>query len=235
MTTPDKKTAWHHCNVCGGRKRHSVLYEGKYRWREDVGEEFGIDGEDKYTLFRCCGCENVSFQHSRWSSDSVNSEGEPYATTLNYPPPSFRKRPRWLTELMFATDFDDTIEDLIREIYIALQNAAPRLAVMGIRALLELVMIDKVGDQGTFPKNLKAFKEKGFVSSKQREILAQVLEAGHATMHRAFKPSKHIVGILMDITESVIEATYLNEFRAKGLLGKVPPRSIKGESEKKRG
>jgi len=235
MTASEKKSAWHHCNVCGGRKRHWVLYDEKDRWDEDIDEGFHIEGEDKYTLFRCCGCENVSFQHSSWRSDGLNSDGEPYTTILNYPPPSFRKQPRWLTDLMFATDFDDTIEDLIREIYIALQNAAPRLAVMGIRALLELAMIDKVGDQGSFSKNIKTFEEKGFVSLKQREILEQVLEAGHATMHRAFKPSKHIVGILMDITESVIEATYLNEFRAKGIVDKVPPRPKKDKREKKAG
>lgn len=233
MTTPEKRKAWHHCNVCGGRKRHFVLYEENFVWTEEIDGQFSISGSDKYTVFRCCGCDNVSFQHSSQNSESLESEGQPEIITRNYPPLSSRTKPRWLSDLMFVTDFDDSIEDLVREIYIALQNDAPRLAVMGIRALLEKVMTDKVHDQGSFAQNMKAFEEKGYVSAKQREILQQVLEAGHATMHRSYKPRKREVGMLMDIIESVIEATYLNEFRAKGLLDNVPRRRGKRDIESK--
>ena len=96
---------------------------------------------------------------------------------------------------------------------------------MGIRALLEQVMIDKVGDHGSFKNNLDEFQGQGFVSISQRQVLEPVLEAGHATMHRSFTPESKDVGLLMDIAESVIESIYVNEYRAKGITKKIPPRS----------
>ncbi|SHL40013.1 hypothetical protein SAMN05216428_102279 [Nitrosospira sp. Nsp11] len=45
---------------------------------------------------------------------------------------------------------DKFVEEFLNEIYVALQNNLPRLATMGVRALLEKIMISKVGDQGTF-------------------------------------------------------------------------------------
>jgi hypothetical protein len=88
-------------------------------------------------------------------------------------------------------------------------------------------MIDKVGDCGTFKSNLDAFEQQGFVSQSQRTVLASVLEAGHATIHRAFSPSRQELVALIDITENVIESIYLNELRAAKIAGKVPPRGAK--------
>jgi len=122
---------------------------------------------------------------------------------------------------------NSSVPDLLQEIYVAIQNDSLRLAVMGIRALLEHVMIDKVSDRGTFQKNLDAFEEQGFVSKSQRTILESVLEAGHATIHRAFSPSRDELVALIDITENVIESIYLNELRAARIAGKVPPRGAK--------
>lgn len=66
----------------------------------------------------------------------------------------------------------------------ALQHDLPALAVMGIRALLEAVMISKAGDHGTFSENIAEFEKLGYVSKLQRARLETILEAGHATIHR---------------------------------------------------
>jgi hypothetical protein len=48
--------------------------------------------------------------------------------------------------------------DFLREIYTALRNSALSLTTIGIRALLERVMVDKTGDHGLLIKNLDQFK-----------------------------------------------------------------------------
>ncbi len=83
-------------------------------------------------------------------------------------------------------------------------------------------MIDKVGDKGSFYNNLNAFSSAGFVSLKQKEIIQEILEAGHATMHRAYKPERFDVVKLMDITESIIEIIYVNEKEIKRIASKIP-------------
>ena len=196
-----------------------------------IDRDYYIYGSDVYDLFKCCGCDSVVLRHRSSSSEDIDPvTGAEEIYTRYYPPPTFRKLPSWINELFLLNESEDTISDLMHEINIALQNNAPRLATMGIRALLEMVMIDKVGDKGSFNANLKAFQDEGYISTKQKEVIEPVLEAGHATMHRAFKADKRDVVHLMDVTESIIETIYINESRVKRLAKKIPPRSKKNKT-----
>ena len=71
------------------------------------------------------------------------------------------------------------------------------------------------------------FEDKGFISKIQKENLEPILDAGHATMHRSFNPSKEDLLILMDVAESLIESIYINPRKAKKLAKKIPPREKK--------
>jgi|SRR6185312_5555838 len=218
-----------HCNKCGGERRHEILHHEAVTWEDAVDDNYTLHGGDDYDLVKCCGCENVALRHQTWFSEDTDEHGRPNVKTVLYPPASFRREPRWLTDLMWALPIDNNfVGDFIKEIYVALRNKSLRLAVMGIRALLEQIMMDKVGDNGSFKNNLDAFEQGGFVSHGQRMVLEPVLEAGHATMHRAFKPTSMDVGHLMDITESIIESIYINARRASELSKRVPLKSKKG-------
>ena len=176
-----------HCNKCNGERRQEVLHSVKSRWEDD---DAGVDGEDIYEMIKCCGCEDISLRHSSWFSEDVDNYGDPQINIRYYPPATFRQQPRWLPELYLAIPAADrSVQDLLQEIYVALQNGSLRLATMGIRALLEHVMVEKVSDQGSFKGNLNTFESRGFISKSQRAVLEPVLEAGHATMHRSFKPT----------------------------------------------
>ena len=218
-----------HCNKCSGERRHEVLHQENITWEEFVDEQYRIFGGDIYDLVKCCGCESVVLRHKAWFSEDADEQGRINERTAMYPPASYRSEPRWLTELVFAFPIGNNfVIDFVREIYVALRNKSLRLAVMGMRALLEQIMIDKVGDLGTFGGNLKAFEEGGFVSRSQRLALEPVLEAGHATMHRLFKPTEMDVVHLMDIIESIIESIYVNARRASEISKRVPLRLKKG-------
>jgi len=95
---------------------------------------------------------------------------------------------------------------------------------MGIRALIEHVMINKTGDKGSFSKNLESFAAYGLISLSQEDILNTVLEAGHATMHRAYSPSTEDLHTCMDITESIIASVYIHPEKAEKLKTKIPKR-----------
>lgn len=214
-----------HCNKCGGERRQEVLCAEKSRWDN---EEAGICGGDTYEMIKCCGCEGVSLRHSSWFSEDFDNSGNPKINIRYYPPAAFRQDPRWLPELIFAIpSADRSVHDLLQEIYVALQNDSLRLATMGIRALLEHVMVEKVGDQGSFKNNLDAFESQGFISRSQRNVMEPVLEAGHATMHRSFKPTHNHLVALIDITENIIESIYINLLRVNEISKTVPPRARK--------
>lgn len=113
----------------------------------------------------------------------------------------------------------------MHEIYSAHKAGNLRLCVIGIRALLEHVMVENISDQGGFFANLKAFEAGGFISRVQREAIEPVLEAGHASMHRGFKATEPQVQALLDVTENVLESIYVTGGRVKGLA--IPQRPDK--------
>lgn len=160
-----------------------------------------------------------------------DENGDMVPNVSYYPPPVFRPRPKWFFDLMLEVTLEEgNIHDLLGEIYVALHNGQRALAAMGIRALLENVMIEKVGDQRSFGANLKEFEAKGYVSRIQRERLETIFEAGHAAMHRLYKPSKEDLVTLVDIAESIIESIYIHGLKVERLKKAIPPRAAKGRS-----
>ena len=95
---------------------------------------------------------------------------------------------------------------------------------MGVRALIEQVMIHKVGDNGSFVKNLDAFQQAGYVSLVQRDALNDILDAGHATIHRAYEPKTKDIQIALDITEVIMAAIFVHADAAKKVSERVPAR-----------
>lgn len=218
--TPPKTKA--HCNNCGGDRNHEVLHMEKTSWDD---EEQGIWGNDTYEMLRCSGCENIKLRHTSYFSEDENPN------ITYFPPPIFRQEPRWFLDLWLELgNEEENVHALLKEIYIALQNNQRALAAMGIRALLEHIMISKCGDNGSFARNLEQFEAAGFVSKTQRESLDTILEAGHATIHRSFRPSKDDLITLIDIAESIVEGVYIHGPKVERLKKRIPRRPTKKSS-----
>lgn len=212
------KSAKVHCNECGGERHHTILHSERTSWASENDE---ISGSDTYDMLKCNGCDAVRLRHiSMFSEDDA-----PSVTFL--PPAIARRQPDWLSNDLWKVlpDEEGFVESLLREIYVALHNNLPRLATMGVRSLIEKMMIAKVGDLGTFSGNMEAFEKAGYVSSLQKERLKTILEAGHATTHRDFLPSSKDVNTVVDIAEHVVETLYLHQSRVDDLKRRVPPRN----------
>lgn len=209
-----------HCNTCGGERNHVRLNKIDKGWSEDIDGGYSISGGDTYYVLECRGCESVKVLHESWFSEDTDHQGNPIVSRVYYPSSIFRPHPRWFKHL----DNEWHISKLLREIYQAMQNDAPSLAAMGIRAVIEAIMIDKVGDQGTFKRNLAEFQAKGFISTFQLGILEAVLELGHASIHREFVPATDQLEVAMDIMENLVHELYVLEHRAKATVKNIPKR-----------
>jgi hypothetical protein len=208
-----------HCNVCGGERNHEILHSERTSWSDD---DAGIDGSDTYETLKCCGCDAIKLRHRSWFSEDGDER------THYFPPAIFRRQPSWFDSLWADLQPEDKfVEDLLKEIYVAVQNNAPSLATMVIRALLERTMVSRAGDKGSFNKNIAEFEHLGHVSKMQRQRLEAILEAGHAAMHRAYKPRANDVVTLLDITEHIVESVFLHEERVADLKKRVPQREKK--------
>lgn len=208
-----------HCNTCGGERNHDIRHSEKTTWEDG---EYHISGSDTYETLKCCGCDAIKLRHLSWFSEDGDQE-------VNYFPAAiFRRNPEWFNKLWSELSNDDKfVEHLLKEIYIALQHNLPSLAAMGVRSLLEKIMVSKTGDHGSFVQNIAEFERLGYVSRIQRERLEAILEAGHAAIHRKFMPSKKDVVTLVDLTEHIVETVYLHEAKVSALKERVPPRTRK--------
>ncbi|MDP5239610.1 DUF4145 domain-containing protein [Uliginosibacterium sp. 31-16] len=209
-----------HCNKCGGDRNHKILHRESLDWGSD---EAGIWGADRYETLKCLGCSEIKLRHTAECSDFPDESNVTY-----FPPATVRPEPTWLPDIWEKLPRTNTfVEPLLKEIYLALRNDQRRLAAMGIRALIETMMISETGDQGTFAQNLNAFVTKGLISSVQRERVETTLEAGHAAIHRGFRPSKDDIYCLMDIAEHLVETVYLHGEKLKVLAQKIPPKNAR--------
>ena len=223
-----------HCNKCLGERRHEVLHREEELWDEEVGPPeqpwaLTIHGGSTYEMLKCCGCGHIALRHKHWFSEDIDSRGRPIVHVVYYPPAISRQQPKWLSDLdgFLSSDNERVTAELLKEVYVALQNGSRRLAAMGIRALIERIMIDVVGDNGSFTNNLAAFQKKGFISERQQQILETILEAGHAAIHRAYNPAPDDINTLVDIAESIVDGVYVHLERVSALKKNIPPRMKK--------
>lgn len=211
-----------HCNGCGKTTNQDILAS------DEVIDEPDTDNDrwsELHEMLKCRGCDSISLRQTKGWKDEF-----PPAYVVNYPPSIARRAPKWVTSIL--QDLEDEVDGipshvcgLMREVYSAAQNGSHRLVAMGIRATIEGVMIDKVGDHGTFAKNLDAMMKAYYLSDRQRGNIDTILGAGDAAIHRAWKPaSNKDISTLLDITESLINVIYLHSAQVEILGKSIPPR-----------
>lgn len=202
------------CNTCGGVTKHTALAA---RTRvELVGDEDDPDSfpveENRYTMLECCGCESICLRFDNTFLPTKETESR------YYPPRVFRRLPPWLNEL------PKPMASVVREVYRALADDSRTLAAMGARTVVDMVILDKVGDRGTFGQKLESLEERGLIGRLHREQLDAALDAGSAAAHRGFAPSVTTLGQLMDIVENLLQAVYVLSHAASELKKGTPPR-----------
>ena len=211
-----------HCNACDGQRNHVVLCVEESRWTDD---DNSMSGGDIWQMLKCSGCDSVKLRNTSWDAETAGKR------IVYFPPATFRRQPRWMLMLWLELAPEETfVEELLQEIYVAFYQGLPRLAAMGIRSLVEKIMISKTGDHGSFGKNTREFERLGYVSNIQRTRLDAILEAGHAAIHRTYSPTTEDVHTLLDITEHIVEAVYVHGDQVAELKKNIPRRPPKSDA-----
>jgi hypothetical protein len=209
------KTSSAPCSTCLGETEHNVLHSVDRSYQ-------GVDW--RFTLLECAGCKHIVLRE-------VIDLGNPEDTVIRYyPSPASRQVPDWTYDMsvgLMGGRSAASLGDLLLEIYQAVRGGQFRLAIMGVRALIEQAMVQKVGDKGSFAKNLDAFQQAGYISLVQRDALNDILDAGHATIHRAYEPEAKDIEAALDITEGIMAAIYVHGDAAKKVAERVPARPKK--------
>ena len=153
--------------------------------------------------------------------------GDSYIEEFHYYPPlPFRIRPEWYKKL--ARNY----KVVLNEIYKALDESLFILASIGARTAIDKLMVDRIGDAGSFENKLKQLVERGVIDKTDKEILSSVINTGSASAHRSFCPNQRHLRHIMDILETIffkliIEPGEKQKLakKAKSLLAATPNRT----------
>jgi len=202
-----------HCNRCNRETKHLIVAKREIK-TDEYHEDYGpLSWIDTYELVECAGCESVSMSHTNWFDQT-----DEYITSI-YPPPAKRRKPHWFYKL------PPNIRSLLLQVYQALDGNSRSLALMGTRAVLDMVLVQVIGDQGLFPIKLDKLQKQGFIGEKNKEVLNTALDAGNAASHRGYMPSVDDMNGVMDIVENTLQAIYHLTILADGLKKTIPARS----------
>jgi hypothetical protein len=235
-----RKTTTAPCSSCLKTTFHNILHSEEREiprgwWPED--RQLLLETEpgepdwkpDSFELIECAGCGRIS--HAHRYMDLVLSSHEPEVVLGElvdyYPSPVARQKPAWLLRRVMVDGIPGVpgdIASLFDEVYEAVRGGQFRLAIMGIRALLEQVMITKIGDRGSFVRNLEAAHKEGFLSLIQRNAMSSILDAGHAAIHRLHEPTSEDLATALDIAEGICATIFVHPDAATAVSGRVPPR-----------
>lgn len=180
------------CNNCQNKTDHTKLLKKVIDGSKPHDDEYSIHWSDTFILFECNGCHEIHLEKIFWFSEWDDVE------TTNFPPRISRKTPKWINSV------PKNQKELLEEIYIALAANCKQLAVMGARTLIDLFILDKIGDVGTFREKMNQLQNRGFISLEQKDYLTVALDTGHAVAHRGFQPSDDIVNKVLDIIENLL-------------------------------
>jgi hypothetical protein len=234
MDEQSESTERIYCNKCRRKTLHRLLLTtsgeriGEYaadNWEPDGGE---IPLCIYFDMLECCGCREAVLRrvlhchdrdlHTRMGGAGVGEDGDIADDLRYFPPAMVRDLPTWRFKLPLE------MRKLLEEIYRSLDAESLRLPMMGARTLVDMMIVEKIGDVGGFKEKLKELEKEGFVSSRNREALYAALEVGNAAAHREHAATESEVQAVMDIVETMLQAIYVFPELAQNLKKTTPAR-----------
>lgn len=207
------------CAECARETSHHVRGES----RRGAGGEDELSWSETTYFLECAGCGSTSIQKVYWDDNYDRAYDDPDVKL--YPAALSRPKPEWLWQV------DSKFRLLFEEVYVGLGAGTVALPVMGARAILDVVIQDRVGDQGGFAAGLDALVARGLVSQHDRGILDAAVEAGNAAAHRGFFPTKDDSRRVIEIVEHLVSSLYVLKLAAKGIKKATPKRRRKRKAK----
>lgn len=198
-----------YCNECHGKTAHRLVKSVKDNGTDD---EMGFWWSSIADVLQCLGCREVVLRRKFHFSENAEPE------IRIFPPRMSRYLPNW------RFDLPGEMRLLLEEIYRSLDATNVRLPIMGARTLVDMFMLDKIGDVGSFGKKLDALEKKGLLSTHNRDVLFAALDMGNAAAHRGHAATESEISAVMDIVENMLQAAYVFPDLAKKLKKATPPR-----------
>jgi hypothetical protein len=127
-------------------------------------------------------------------------------------------RPDWFDSL------PGPVSAIMAEVYRGVDLDLRSIAAMGIRAVVDIVLVELVGDIGGFDKKLNAMVDRGLLTQHGRPQMLAVIDAGNAAAHRGHTPDRIDLLTLLRVCENLLYEHLIMPNRALRLRSNTPAR-----------
>ncbi|MHC5202474.1 DUF4145 domain-containing protein [Myroides sp. LJL119] len=194
-----------HCYNCNNETNQDILFNDiEISPREIVlRNEEGDDAKsiweivgNLWYLTKCKGCDKINFKH-------ILRSAQPFEKTdqiFYFPRKPIRNTPNWIVNIPIK------YIDILREVYIAVNEHLFTLALTGIRTLLDIYIVEKIGDIGNFKQKINKLVENSIITKSKAKVLETAIDAGNASAHRGYKPDQKILFQVLNIVENLLES-----------------------------
>ena len=193
------------CRECGDEAFHRSIGNGPIDHADGTRRQFKV--------VRCelCGAVCLCVLHM-----IAPGMGDSYLDRIEYfPPLRFRATPDWYASL------DPDYRSVLDEVHLALDHGLFNLASTGVRTALDRLLVQEVGDSGTFKSKVTKLVDEKIITEQRKELLLTVIDAGSASAHRGFAPDAELMASIMDIAEHIFYSICVAGDHEKALLEKA--------------
>ena len=215
MTDSSNEIIRSFCNGCQQDTHHEIVGNCS-RERREGDRQFPRIIDEHWQILQCCGCESIKVCVKEDSTDFKSPR------ETHYPARQIRQMPKWSGET------SPQCQHLLREVYIAMHSDCLALSAMGTRTILDVMLLEMLGDIGGFETKLKGAVTEGFFTTVQKDTISAAVDAGSAASHRGFTPTESQLSDVLDIVEHTLMGHYVLAASSGRLKSEVPPRGSRG-------
>jgi uncharacterized protein YutE (UPF0331/DUF86 family) len=193
-----------HCWYCQKETNHKVLLDEfdtiseEIIWRTEEGDEsksaWAVVGSI-WLVSKCLGCDKITFKHVYRATPDKE-----FDQIFHFPKKIVREFPKWTVKLPIK------YSGVFYEVYVSIQEGLYILALTGTRILLDLFIVSKIGDDGTFKQKMDKLVLAGIITSSKAKVLKTAIDAANASAHRGYKPDKETLFQILDIVENLLQS-----------------------------
>lgn len=212
------KTIKTHCYNCNNETNQDILFNDieigprEIVLRNDEGDDIKSVWEvvgNLWYVTKCKGCDKINFKHTLRSVPPFEKTDE----IFYFPKKPIRNVPNWIVNIPIK------YIDILREVYIAVNEHLFTLALTGIRTLLDIYIVEKIGDTGNFKQKINKLIESNIITRSKAKVLEATIDAGNASAHRGYKPDQKTLFQVLNIIENLLESEIIdrtsNEIKEK--------------------
>jgi len=217
-----------HCSVCKRRTIHNLEGRCVSSWDDPYNHD---GGGARYSIFRCGGCDNVSYETTSWDSyeQEYDEDGEPYnpEVSVQYPAP---------VSAHFNFNTESTpmeLDTILGEMLYALAGSKMILASIGLRLAVEFIVNDAKCKGDTLFKKINDLHAQGLIDDDQKNILHSIRKRGNDGAHEAKGMNAKELVAGMSVIEGLLEKLYNGPARHEKTIKKAKQMFKVEEAKKK--